>query len=286
MGDTKNTIKTHEYGDWIGHRQIGRDTITEELVARFAATVPLADTSGKGASAPSCLHWCLAPIAEPAGNLGPDGHPTLGLHLPPVPLSRRMWAGGELHFHDTLAVGDDVQRISTIRTIEQKNGRSGQLVFVKVRHEISTGRGPALTETQDIVYRDLIGDPRKRTETLQPDNLTDAPLVSIETDPVLLFRYSALTFNGHRIHYDHPYATGTEGYDGLVVHGPLIATLLVNLAQRDFGRLNSFHFRGQSPLICGHRLELFANRTGTALAMEARAGNGRLVMTATADLES
>jgi 3-methylfumaryl-CoA hydratase len=282
MTDRQNGWPNDGFKDWIGRRHIGTDRITKGLIERFGVTVPLADLPGKAASIPPCLHWCLAPIAEPAEKLGPDGHPTLGLHLPPIPLSRRMWAGGELRFHDPLATSDDVQRVSVIRSIERKEGRTGPLVFVTVLHELSTPRGPALSETQDIVYRDPSGNIGKRFDAVDKNRPADAPRASIETGPVLLFRYSALTFNGHRIHYDHPYATGVEGYDGLVVHGPLMATLLANLAQGELGRLETFRFRSQSPLVCGERLELFSRRAGEGLEMEARAGDGRLVMTAEA----
>jgi len=275
----------NDYAGWIGRRHVGCERITAGLVERFRATVPLVDLADETARALPCLHWCLAPIAEPAGNLGPDGHPALGLHLPPIPLSRRMWAGGELRFFDALAMDDEVTRISTIRAIEPKEGSTGQLVFVKVVHEISTERGPALTETQDILYRDPAGNIGKRAAMVSADRPVGQPAATIKTDPVLLFRYSALTFNGHRIHYDHPYATGVEGYEGLIVHGPLIATLLADLARREIGRLAGFRFKGQSPLICGEKLDLFASETGEALELEARADDGRLVMTATASGE-
>jgi 3-methylfumaryl-CoA hydratase len=271
-----------DYAEWIGRSHVGRERITAGLVERFCATVPLVDLADETGRPLTCLHWCLAPIAEPAGNLGPDGHPALGLHLPRIPLSRRKWAGGELRFFDALAVGDAVTRSSTISAIEPKQGRTGPLVFVKVVHEISTDRGPALTETQDIVYRDPTGDIGKRTAMVRAERPVGKPLATIKTDPVLLFRYSALTFNGHRIHYDHPYATGVEGYDGLVVHGPLIATLLADLARREIGQFVSFRFKGQSPLICGEKLDLFASQSAAALELEARAGDGRLVMTARA----
>lgn len=270
------------YKDWIGRRHVGTDRITDGLIERFRVTVPLAGLTSDTATVPPCIHWCLAPISESAANLGPDGHPALGLHLPPIPLSRRMWAGGKLHFQDTLAPGDEVKRVSVIQSIDRKEGRTGPLVFVTVSHEISTQRGLALTETQDIVYRDPTGDIGKRVDAFSNDRPAQPPRASIETGPILLFRYSALTFNGHRIHYDHPYATGVEGYDGLIVHGPLMATLLANLAHGELGRLETFRFRSQSPLICGERLELFVRQAAKGLELEARAGDGRLVMTATA----
>lgn len=282
MVEQKKGRGAGDHADWIGRRHVSSERIVKELVERFRATVPLVDLADETGRALPCLHWCLAPIAEPAENLGPDGHPALGLHLPPIPLPRRMWAGGELRFHDALAVGDVVTRASTISAIEPKQGRIGPFLLVKVVHDISTERGRALSETQDIVYRDPIGDIGKRAAMVSSERPAAPPVATVKTDPVLLFRYSALTFNGHRIHYDHPYATGVEGYGGLVVHGPLIATLLVDLARREIGQFVSFQFRGQSPLICGENLDLFAHETGDTLELNARAGDGRLVMTARA----
>jgi len=273
---------TDGFASWIGRQYRAEDIITPALVARFLATVPGLPQGPADGHLPPCLHWCLAPAAEPAERLGRDGHPALGLHLPPVPLPRRMWAGGDIEFHAPLRTGDPVMRLSTIEKIERKQGRSGALAFVTVLHELSTPRGPALSERHHLVYREAAA-----SGTSGPSPAGDVPAGPparrVATDPVLLFRYSALTFNGHRIHYDHPYATGVEEYPGLVVHGPLMATLLAALGEETLGSLSRFSFRGRAPLFCGEEMMLFRQREGIGAALELRAGGDRrLVMTAEA----
>lgn len=272
----------NDFQEWLGRGSQGKDLISDELVSRFRKTLPFDRFSGSVPAIPLGLHWCLAPIVEPPGNLGPDGHPRLGLHFPPIPLSRRMWAGGSLEIHDVFRTGDPVTRSSRIEKIERKSGRSGPLVFLKVRHLYDTPRGCAVSELQDIVYREpaeLASSNGQRHEDTGIGNEAD---LEIDTDPVLLFRYSALTFNGHRIHYDHPYATHEEGYDGLVVHGPLIATLLANLATAKMGAIDRFSYRGRSPLICGEKLFLRCASSGSEAELTAFNEQGRLIMTARA----
>lgn len=253
---------------WVGRSREASDMLTPRLLEAYRATLAphLAPTSAD--EAPPALHWCLAPEAVPAPGLGHDGHPLTGDFLPPVPLPRRMWAGGELETLGVLRVGDRVVRRSRIADVAQKSGRSGTLCFVTVEHEISTDRGVAIREHQDLVYRDA---PPARNGVRQSPTETPAATTrppdcedcwTVQTSPVLLFRYSALTFNGHRIHYDRPYATGMEGYAGLVVHGPLQASLLLNLAATIGGQTpRRFTYRGMAPLIaesdfraCGQRL--------------------------------
>ena len=178
------------------------------------------------------MHWCLAPAVVPASELGPDGHPARGGFLPPVPLPRRMWAGGELEFFDTLRVGDEVTRTSRIKDVTMKTGSTGTLCFVAVDHELTTPRGTAIRERHDIVYRDVIAGCRRRP----PSRAAPPPVAQHRethmADPVLLFRYSALTFNGHRIHYDRDYVTKVEGYPGLIFHGPMQAALQIEFAAK------------------------------------------------------
>ena len=205
-----------------------------------------------------------------------------------------MWAGSQFTFHTPIRVGDQVARTSTIDAVTSKEGRTGKLVFVKVRHELrcndaAADSEPALVEFHDIVYRDppVQGAPVP-TPAQAP---TDAAFSrSINPDPVLLFRYSALTFNGHRIHYDRPYATGVEGYPGLIVHGPLIATLLIDLVRRELpaARIRAFEFKAASPLfdthpfnVCG-RLE--THEAGGGVALWACNHEGALAMQARAEL--
>jgi 3-methylfumaryl-CoA hydratase len=163
--------------------------------------------------------------------IGPDGHPKRGGFLPPVPLPRRMWAGSRLTFVQPVRVGDALTRESRILDVSGKEGRTGHLVFVTVRHDYSLASGLAITEEHDIVYRDnpQPGQPAPKPTPAPTDSQFSREIVP---DPVLLFRYSALTFNGHRIHYDRSYVTEVEGYPGLIVHGPLIATLLLDLLRR------------------------------------------------------
>lgn len=234
---------------WIGREKRAEDVLTPRIAAGHAAMLDHDAAPAPGGPAPDGIHWCLAPIIEPMRALGEDGHPARGLFLPPVPLPSRMWAGGALEFHAPLHVGDTVTITSRIQDVTLKAGRSGPLVFVTLGHEVSGPRGHALTERQDIVYRALGPLPAPAL----PDSPARTPARIVEAGPVLLLRYSALTFNGHRIHYDRDYATGTEGYAGLVVHGPLQATLMLDLAAQlaKGRRLRRFAFRGVSPLTEG-----------------------------------
>jgi 3-methylfumaryl-CoA hydratase len=214
--------------------------------------------------------------------LGPDGHPTKGAFLPAVPLPRRMWAGGQLDLCDTIRVGDLVERRSRVEDVNLKEGRTGPLCFVTVRHEILTSRGIAIEERQDIVYRapeKTAATPQKPAETVRQAQTSR----TIMADPVLLFRYSALTFNGHRIHYDRDYATSEEGYPGLVVHGPLQATLLIALAEELRGTPKRFEFRGLSPLFDGAEFTVNAAPSPDGLDLWVADRNGRQTMTATAN---
>lgn len=267
-----------------------RETRSDDLLAA-APLRGLAATLDRDGSAddvlPPLSHWLFFLPRDRQYEIGPDGHPRRGGFLPPVPLPRRMWAGGRIDFLAPLQVGQRVTRISAIGDISTKSGRSGALVFVKVRHEIGCNGAVALVEQQDIVYR---GAPAPGTPALAtpPARCDEQFSRTISPDPVLLFRYSALTFNGHRIHYDRDYACKVEGYPGLVVHGPLIATLLVDLLRRHLpqARLVSFTFRAASPLfdtapfdLCG-RLEA----DGNSVALWARNAQGQLAMDAVATL--
>ena len=239
---------------WVGREDTAEDTVTAGLIDRFRATLGdwLYDT---GEAAPLGLHWCLAPPALPRDALGPDGHAARGGFLPPVPFESRMWAGGALAFHGPMRAGDTVTRLSRIASVEGKEGRSGPLVFVGVDHIIRVDGRTAITERQDLVYRPAqpLGGPSETRD------VPDAPQGSFVGDPVTLFRYSALTFNGHRIHYDHPYVTQKEGYADLVVHGPMQATLLMNAVAKRAGSPSvALDYRGLSPLVAGVPVSLIA----------------------------
>lgn len=283
-----NEVDIAHLRTWIGRIERKSDILTPGLIERLRATI--GDMAPEGLDAvPLAAHWCLAPVAVPPAEIGPDGHPARGGFLPPVPLPRRMWAGGALHFHRPLEIGDTVTRTSRIVDVTAKIGRSGRLVFVTVEHEISTGTGTvAITERQDIVYREAqTGSAQQAAASPRPDAPPAEHRHVIEATTTLLFRYSALTFNGHRIHYDRDYARNVEGYPGLVVHGPLQATLLINLAARlESGRLpKTFTYRGLSPLFDGASFTINANRKENGTTLWCADGAGVTTMEATAEFE-
>lgn len=281
MDSHQSTLDLSDLRRWIGRGETGRDTISPRLEASFRATLDRAPGRPvAGESATPGVHWCLAPPIVQTEALGDDGHPRGGGFLPPVPLPRRMWAGGELTFLDSLQVGDVVTRDSRIEDVAVKNGHSGPLCFVTVRHAWSTARGIALDERQDIVYRSMGGETPAATGAIaaQSDVFCQRSWVC---DAVLLFRYSALTFNGHRIHYDRIYATEIEGYPDLVVHGPLQATALLMLAAEACGSApRGFAFRGVSPLYATGPFTVKGNRDGDGLRLWACDRTGRTTMQA------
>ena len=251
------TTTRQDYGDWLGRTEVRSDILTPSAIARLLATLDRRPEDAAGTAMPPLSHWlCFLPD-ENQQDIGPDGHPKRGGFLPPVhELPRRMWAGSRLAFHGALPVGVPLERRSTIASIEDKQGGAGLLVFVTVRHEIAEPGGPVLVvDEHDIVYRGMGGPAAKPASPAGAPGVWHRMLVP---DAVLLFRYSALTFNGHRIHYDRDYAKHEEGYPGLVVHGPLIATLLLDLVQRNRPRaaVATFAFRAMSPLFDGGELHL------------------------------
>ena len=271
---------------WIGRQETISDIVAPWPVAALAALLdrddpyPTPDTH-----LPPGGHWLYFKAAARQSEIGSDGHPKRGGFLPLVPLARRMWAGGRIEFLRPIRIGDTVTRISRIGDVFLKEGKTGPLAFVRVDHEISGPNGPALKEEHDIVYRDVPAPGAQPVSApAAPDNATWRRAVA--PDPAMLFRYSALTFNGHRIHYDQPYATKVEGYPGLVVHGPLIATLLMDLIRRERAgaRLSRFAYRAASPLfdtgpftvegtpgVDGQTAKVWARGPGDALAMSGNA---------------
>lgn len=272
--------------EWIGRTETRLDQATAAPIAALSVTLDRDDGEPlPGSDVPPLWHWLyFLPLARQS-DIGPDGHGKRGGFLPPVPLPRRMWAGGRLEFHHPVQIGDKISRASRIVDVSGKDGRSGTLVFVTVRHEISNASGVALTEEHDIVYRE---NPRPDAPVSKPQPALKDEAFSREIvpDPVLLFRYSALTFNGHRIHYDRSYVTGVEGYPGLIVHGPLIATLLVDLLRRNLPQVQvrRFSFRAMRPLFDVHRFAVCGRRDGDRIALWARDHEGWLAMEAGADL--
>ena len=276
---------------WVGRTHTRCDLICAAPVAALSASLDLAATRAVfGEPLPACWHWLYFQDHVPTSLLTPDGHAPRGDFLPPVPLPRRMWAGSHLRFVAPLLVGDEAQRVSTVQSVAHKQGRSGDLVFVTLRHQIFRGQILAIDEEQRLVYRDQrVGEDNPTSKT-KP---TSAPSSSVAQwrrelcpDTVLLFRYSALTFNSHRIHYDSDYAMRVEGYDGLVVQGPLTATLLLELLHRELpsAHVAAFEFRALRPLLADAPLHLQGRRDGQAIHLWALDANGNVAMEARASL--
>jgi len=294
-----------EWQSWIGREEQRADRADPGLFARWCATLDRSDpglfarwcatldrSAPADATVPQGFHWCLCTPDAATAQLGPDGHPRRDdrpdSFLPPVPLPRRMWASSKVEFLSPLKVGEAVTRTSRVAAITEKSGGSGRLVFVDVAHETFGAAGLAVREVQSLVYREAAAPgtppapPPLGTGRFDPAGWDRHRM--IEPGAPLLFRFSALTFNSHRIHYDAPYAVGEEGYRGLVVHGPLTATLLLDLAQRALGdnSLASFAFRGLSPAVADEPLHLVMRGAGGEIELGAFAADGRAVMSASA----
>ncbi|MGO9597616.1 MAG: MaoC family dehydratase N-terminal domain-containing protein [Isosphaeraceae bacterium] len=274
------------YADWIG-----RTEEIEELIALApveAAAATLDDTTTEfvpGSQLPPLWHWFFFLPRAPQSRLGVDGHPQRGGFMPPIELPRRMFAGARMRFLKPLLIGQPSSRQSLIRDVSQKEGKTGKLAFVTVAHRISQGGEICIEEEQDIVYR----EPGASVAAPEPCELPPVPANSwtriVTPDPTLLFRFSALTFNAHRIHYDRTYATTMEGYPGLVVHGPLTAILLMELVRFHANcAVTAFTFRGQAPLFDLAPFRLIATPLGQRVQLEAQAPDGKTTMTASADL--
>ncbi|MCZ2089719.1 MAG: MaoC family dehydratase N-terminal domain-containing protein [Burkholderiales bacterium] len=277
---------------WCGRGETWHDQLHAAPLRGLSATLDRDDPSpAPGSALPPLGHWLYFLPTARQSELGADGHPRRGGFLPPVPLPRRMWAGGRLAWQadNPLCVGQQVERRSTIRSVTHKAGRTGELVFVLVEHQIHNAHGLALTEAHDIVYR----------SAPQPDDPVPPPQTpplagqqawsrTIAADDVLLFRYSALTFNGHRIHYDRKYVTEVEGYPGLIVHGPLIATLLLDLLRREMpgAQVAAFDFRAVRPTFDLHPFSVHGRPSadGRTVELWAQDHEGFLTMQGTATL--
>ena len=274
------TLK-EQFSPWIGRKFRSEDVIDTRLVNHFLTT--LAPFHASRSTVPPGIFWCLGPAVLPSTLLGDDGHPSTGLLIPDIPFPRRMWAGGELVFHGEFSPDRIIVKISTIADIVFKTGSTGRLGFVTMRHDYFEGDRLVLEERQDIVFRELATHSafvanEFPTQSIEPK--LDRWVVN--TDPVLLFRYSALTMNGHRIHYDHVYATEVECYADLVVHGPLQATLMLTLATEKLGHLpKRFNYRGLTPLTCGSAIAVDVQETeGGYLETSITSEHGVRTMTA------
>lgn len=246
---------------WVGRTRQVVERLHPFPAQAFAALLDRDPaTTSTGGLLPPGWHWLYFHSPTRTSELGADGHERRGAFLPPVPLPRRMWAGGRLEFLHPLPVGVDAERHSTITAIEEKDGRSGPLVFVTVTHEVRVDGTVAVREEQDLVYRQPPPPVPAAPGTPYADLSSLRVLQRFPTDPVTLFRFSALTYNGHRIHYDHPYATSVEGYPDLVVHGPLLALLLLDAADREARPrgLARFAYRGLAPIFCGEEVVIGA----------------------------
>lgn len=236
------------FAHWIGRQTERQDIISDRLIEQFQAT--FGDHIADQVAVPPGIFWCLSPDALTSDKLGGDGHPKLGIYLPEIPYPRRMWAGGSLRFHGQFERGQTITKQSTISNIAFKSGRSGDLCFVTVSHHYLSNKHVILEEEQNIVYRAEITPVAAASEkTVLPNTLASW---SVHPDTVMMFRYSALTFNGHRIHYDKDYSMGEERHPGLVVHGPIQATWLLSLATSYLGHLPSeMSYRGTAAYIQG-----------------------------------
>jgi 3-methylfumaryl-CoA hydratase len=280
--------------NWTGRSETVEDLVTATPCAALAATLDWPASAGPqrpaaGTPLPYLWHWLYFLPLHPQSDIGPDGHAKRGGFLPPVPLPRRMWAGSDFEFHEPLRVGDALQRTSTIAGITEKSGRSGNLVFVKVRHELCRNGSAdvALTEHHNIVYR-AAPTPADVAPPPQAAPAEFAWVRRMVADDVLLFRYSALTFNGHRIHYDRKYVTEVEGYPGLIVHGPLIATLLMDLLRRHMpdAAVRKFEFKAVRPTFDVNPFSIHGQPSadGKSVRLWGRDHEGWLTMDATATL--
>lgn len=277
---------------WVGRTETRSDTLTLTPAMALAATLDRAgDHYEVGSALPPLWHWLYFLPLHAQSEIGPDGHAKRGGFMPPVPLPRRMWAGSQFEFHHPLHLGDAVERTSTIASVKVKQGRTGPLVFVKVKHEVRRQGETevAITEFHDIVYREA-----KRPDDVEPPPTAASTEAAwqrrIVPDDVLLFRYSALTFNGHRIHYDRKYVTEVEGYPGLIVHGPLIATLLMDLLRRQQpqAEVARFEFKALRPTFDLHPFQVQGQPSadGRTVHLWGQDHDGWLTMDATATLRA
>ncbi|MGD1883524.1 MAG: MaoC family dehydratase N-terminal domain-containing protein [Paracoccaceae bacterium] len=267
---------------WEGRTGHSAGEISTTLATQLHATLgnPRIAAPSFGDPVPQLWHWCAFPPLTPTTELGRDGHPGLGHFLPPVQLERRMWAGGALRFRAPIRVGEPLERRSSVRAIKEKVGKSGPMIFVTIDHAIYGASGLAIEEQQDIAYLPI---PSTYTPPVKRP-MPEKPILSAKKamPETLLFRYSALTFNAHRIHYDLPYAKDVEHYPGLVVHGPLQATLLLNAAKDHKGRgPDHFHFRGLHPMFAGVDLDIAAvDEDGALNLMSGQSGHQGMQATA------
>jgi 3-methylfumaryl-CoA hydratase len=270
-----------DFSQWVGRTETASDLAAAAPLARLAALLDHADTTWPRNAVPPLGHWLQFLPQARQSDIDRDGHPKRGGFLPPVKLPRRMWAGGRVTFLAPIPIGANVERTSTIADVKAKTGASGEMVFVVVRHDLSVDGKPVIVEEQDLVYRGESSAPAKLGERAADGE----KMRTITADPVMLFRFSALTFNAHRIHYDREYARNVEGYPDLVVHGPFIATLLMDHFRRETpdATVKKFSFRAGRPLFDTAPFELCLKRTPTGADLWTRDKDGQATMTATVE---
>lgn len=268
----------NDWESWVGRTTRQEAYLDAAQANRMAVTLDRQPEFTAGDSLPPAWHWLYFHDLVPASQLGRDGHPALGVTMPPIPLERRMWAGGSLEFIAPIPLGSHAERVSRIASITPKEGRTGKLCFVSVEHELVVDGHATLRETQTIVYRELVPG----GQAPQPQSATaDAQYSDLwEMNNTSLFRYSALTFNGHRIHYDVDYARDVEGYENLVIHGPLIATLMLDAASKRGHDIETFTYRAKSPLLLPNAFTVNGRIEGDSGTLWAAATDGRLAMDA------
>jgi len=277
MSERQNTA---DWADWIGRERVQQETLDPARSQALSTALGLPPSQDE---LPHLHHWLHFWEVPGPDRVGVDGHPQRGDFLPPIALPRRMWAGGRLTFHAPIRFGQRLERRSTIISVQPKSGRSGEMVFVTVRHRLLTEAGLAIEEEQDLVFREAATGPAPPAAADILDQPDPTWRRSLTVDPVLLFRFSALTMNGHRIHYDQPYATRDEHYPGLVVHGPLQAILILSDAEARIGRgASGFGFRGLSPADDLAPLDICGEAVGET-AQYWIAQQGRRTMSATVD---
>ena len=270
---------TENLQNWIGRTEHHHDVVTEGLVERYKAVIGQVSPEY---GVPYGLHWCTCLPSAPMQELGQDGHPETGGFLPPSPLPRRMWAASDVTFLGPIASGANIERRSTIANVTEKSGRSGKLLFVEVEHVTQTNGVDAVREKQTIVYREPSAEKGVLPQAQDVDLSAWDSVETLTPSTALLFRFSALTFNTHRIHYDEAYAKDVEGYPALVVHGPLMASILLRFAtQLSAGKpLKTFSFRGRSPAFCGQDIHLAANQAEDGYDLAIIGIDGQTVMSA------
>ncbi len=269
-----------DWAAWVGRSTRRSEILDPAQANRMNVTLDREPTFADGDELPPAWHWLYFHEIVRGSDLGEEGHPKLGITMPPVPLPRRMWAGGRLTFEAPIRLGTQIEKVSTISAVTPKEGSSGPLFFVTVGHVLSCGDMVAVREEQTIVYREMSTTDRRaepRPAPVQADLQTRWQL-----DSTALFRYSALTFNGHRIHYDSDYCREVEGYPNLVVHGPLLATLLLDLAIREGRPLRDFRYRAKSPVFLPQTFSVNARVDAATTHLWVATQDGGLAMEATA----